>query len=315
MNRRNFIKAAAATAVAPVHRPFVRLRPARPRATPSSSAASASAARARPTCRSSSTAASRPGPGSRPSATPTRTGSRTPSGWPRRSTPSRPARTRPRRVAAYRDFRELLARQDLDGVLIVTPDFWHAAHAVAAAEAGKDIYLEKPLTYSIAEGTSSVAAVRKNKRILQVGSQQRSSIHFLMACELVRNGRVGKLQHDPRLAARGPGQPATARPTPVPPNLDYDAWMGPTAAGPLRRGPRPSPDELRAARLAPDRALLPGHDHRLGLAHDGHRPVGPRHGPDRARRASRPRPSSPTAACSTSTPSSRPKRSTPTASG
>ena len=135
-------------------------------------------------------------------------------------------------VAAYRDFRELLARKDLDGVLIVTPDFWHAAHAVAAAEAGKDIYLEKPLTYSIAEGQALVAAVRRNKRVLQVGSQQRSSIHFLMACELARNGRVGKL-HTVRAwlpEDQGAGDP---RPTPVPPNLDYDAWMGPTAAAPF----------------------------------------------------------------------------------
>ncbi len=135
-------------------------------------------------------------------------------------------------VAAYRDFRELLARKDLDGVLIVTPDFWHAAHAVAAAEAGKDIYLEKPLTYSIAEGKALVAAVRRSKRVLQVGSQQRSSIHFLMACELARNGRVGKL-HTIRAwlpEDQGAGDP---RPTPVPPNLDYDAWMGPTAAAPF----------------------------------------------------------------------------------
>jgi predicted dehydrogenase len=135
-------------------------------------------------------------------------------------------------VAAYGDFRELLARKDLDGVLIVTPDFWHAAHAVAAAEAGKDIYLEKPLTYSIAEGQKLVAAVRKNKRILQVGSQQRSSIHFLMACELARNGRVGKL-HTIRVWLPEDQGSGDARPTPVPPNLDYDAWMGPTAAAPF----------------------------------------------------------------------------------
>ena len=135
-------------------------------------------------------------------------------------------------VAAYGDFRELLARRDLDGVLIVTPDFWHAAHAIAAAEAGKDIYLEKPLTYSIAEGKKLVAAVRKNKRILQVGSQQRSSIHFLMACELARNGRVGKL-HTIRAWLPEDQGSGDARPTPVPPNLDYDAWMGPTAAAPF----------------------------------------------------------------------------------
>lgn len=138
----------------------------------------------------------------------------------------------PRTVKAYADFRELLARKDIDGVLIVTPDFWHAAHAVAAAEAGKDIYLEKPLTYSIAEGRKLVSAVAKHKRVLQVGSQQRSSIHFLMACELARNGRIGALKTIRVWLPEDQGQ-GDARPVPVPPNLNYDAWMGPTAEAPF----------------------------------------------------------------------------------
>jgi myo-inositol 2-dehydrogenase/D-chiro-inositol 1-dehydrogenase len=135
-------------------------------------------------------------------------------------------------VKAYRDFRQVLALKDIDGVLIVTPDFWHAAHAVAAAEAGKDIYLEKPLTYSIAEGRKLVTAVNKHKRILQVGSQQRSSIHFLMACELVRNGRAGKLKTIRVWLPEDQGH-GDATPQPVPPNLDYEAWMGPTAVAPF----------------------------------------------------------------------------------
>jgi myo-inositol 2-dehydrogenase/D-chiro-inositol 1-dehydrogenase len=135
-------------------------------------------------------------------------------------------------VAAYGDFRELLAREDVDGVLIVTPDFWHGAMGVAAANAGKDIYLEKPLTYCVAEGRKLVAAVDKNKRILQVGSQQRSSIHFLMACELARNGRVGRL-HTIRVWLPEDQGSGDARPMPVPPNLDYEAWMGPTAVAPF----------------------------------------------------------------------------------
>jgi myo-inositol 2-dehydrogenase/D-chiro-inositol 1-dehydrogenase len=129
------------------------------------------------------------------------------------------------------DFRELLARKDIDGVNIVTPDFWHATVAVAAAKAGKDIYLEKPLTYCVAEGRKLVRAVRANKRILQVGSQQRSSIQFLMACELTRNRRIGKLQtirvwlpED-----QGAGDP---RPLPIPANLDYEFWLGPSAEAP-----------------------------------------------------------------------------------
>lgn len=128
--------------------------------------------------------------------------------------------------AAYRDFRELLARKDIDGVLIVTPDHWHGPMAIAAAQAKKDIYLEKPLTYSITEGRKLVKAVRKNKRILQVGSQQRSSTYFLMACEMVRNQRIGKLHtiHVWLPQDQGTGN---AEPMPVPVNLDYNFWLGP----------------------------------------------------------------------------------------
>lgn len=134
-------------------------------------------------------------------------------------------------IAAYADFRELLARTDIDGVLIVSPDHWHAGHAIAAATAGKDIYLEKPLTYTIAEGRKLVEAVRKNKRVLQVGSQQRSSVYFRIAAEAVRNGRIGKLRTIRVLLPtdQGAGDPA---PAPVPRFLDYDAWQGPAAEMP-----------------------------------------------------------------------------------
>jgi len=134
--------------------------------------------------------------------------------------------------AAYTDFRKLLSRKDIDGVLIVTPDHWHAAHAIAAAKAGKDIYLEKPLTYSISEGRKLIEAVRNNNCILQVGSQQRSSVYFRMACELTRNERIGKLQtirvwlpED-----QGAGDPSVM---PIPKNLDYDFWLGPTPEAPF----------------------------------------------------------------------------------
>lgn len=135
-------------------------------------------------------------------------------------------------IDLYDDFRELLARKDLDGVLIVTPDHWHAAHAIAAADAGKDIYLEKPMTYTIAEGKALVKAVRRNKRILQVGSQQRSSVYFLKACELVRNSRIGKL-HTIKVwlpEDQGAGDPT---PTPIPRNLNYDMWLGPAVEAPF----------------------------------------------------------------------------------
>jgi myo-inositol 2-dehydrogenase/D-chiro-inositol 1-dehydrogenase len=135
-------------------------------------------------------------------------------------------------VKAYPDFRQLLLRKDIDAVLVVTPDFWHAAHAIAAAQAGKDIYLEKPLTYSIAEGRKLVAAVHRHKRVLQVGSQQRSSVYFLMACEIARNARIGKLRTIRVWLPEDQGR-GDPRPQPVPPNLDYDTWMGPTTEAPF----------------------------------------------------------------------------------
>jgi len=133
---------------------------------------------------------------------------------------------------AYADFRELLARREIDGVLIVAPDHWHASLAVAAANAGKDIYLEKPLTNTIAEGRKVVEAVRRNKRVCQVGSQQRSSVYFFKACELARNGRIGRL-NTIRVwlpQDQGSGDP---RPMPVPKYLDYNFWLGPAPEAPF----------------------------------------------------------------------------------
>lgn len=130
-------------------------------------------------------------------------------------------------VAVYEDYRELLARDDIDGVTISTPDHWHALNAIAAANAGKDIYLQKPLTYSIAEGQKLVAAVRRNNVVLQTGSQQRSDTTFRRACQLVRNGRLGKL-HTIRVTLptdHGTGDPTTMK---VPSNLNYEMWIGPT---------------------------------------------------------------------------------------
>ncbi len=128
--------------------------------------------------------------------------------------------------AAYGDFRDLVARKDIDAVSVVTPDHWHALPAIAAAKAGKDIFLQKPLTLTIEEGRLLSDTVRRYGCVFQVGSQQRSDSRFRQACELVRNGRVGKLQTvkvgfgtDP---ATGP-QP----PMPVPDGLDYNMWLGP----------------------------------------------------------------------------------------
>ncbi len=94
----------------------------------------------------------------------------------------------------YTDFRELLARKDVDAVCVSTPDHWHAIPTIAAAKAGKDIYCEKPLSLTIAEGRAMVAAAKRYGRVLQTGSMQRSDARFLQACELVRNGHIGKLK-------------------------------------------------------------------------------------------------------------------------
>ena len=128
--------------------------------------------------------------------------------------------------ATYGDFRDLVAREDIDAVSIATPDQWHALPALTAARAGKDIFLQKPLTLTIEEGRILSDTVRRYGRVFQVGSQQRSDSRFRTACELVRNGRIGKLLTvkvgfgtDP---ATGP-QP----PMPVPDWLDYNMWLGP----------------------------------------------------------------------------------------
>lgn len=125
----------------------------------------------------------------------------------------------------HHEFEELLARSDIDAVSIVTPDHWHAIPAIAAAKAGKDIFLQKPLTLTIAEGRALSDAVRKHQRVFQTGSQQRSESNFRFACELARNGRLGKLQ----TVKVGFGTDPTCGlepEMPVPKWLDYNRWLG-----------------------------------------------------------------------------------------
>jgi len=131
---------------------------------------------------------------------------------------------------AYSDFRELLARKDIDAVVIATPDHWHALIAIAAANAGKDIYCEKPMAHTVLEGRAMVKAVRANKRILQVGSMQRSMSEFRAACELVRNGVLGKIVKVDA-AVGGPPKPCDLPEENMEPGLDWDLWLGPA---PLR---------------------------------------------------------------------------------
>jgi predicted dehydrogenase len=132
---------------------------------------------------------------------------------------------------AYNDFRDLLARKDIDAVVIATPDHWHAFIGIAAAKAGKDIYCEKPLTQSLHEARALVKAVRKHKRVFQVGSQQRSSKEFRTACELVRNGRLGRIK-EIHVAVGGPGVWCDLPAEPEEPGLDWDLWLGPAPKRP-----------------------------------------------------------------------------------
>ncbi len=129
----------------------------------------------------------------------------------------------------YGDFRKLLERKDVDVVLNCTPDHWHTLINIAAARAGKDTYGEKPLTMTIDEGHHVIAAVREHKTIFQTGTQQRSLRTLRLACELVRNERIGKLQTiTVWLPAGLQGGPFAAKP--VPAELNWDFWQGQTPA-------------------------------------------------------------------------------------
>ncbi len=139
--------------------------------------------------------------------------------------------------AAYSDFRELLSRGDIDAVTVCTPDHWHAPITIRAAEAGKDIYCEKPLSLTIGDGRAMVDAVRKHDRVLQTGSHERSNPTIRFACELVRNGYLGDVKrvvtHVGRHNKVGPGP--GWQPMPVPDGFDYDMWLGPAPLAPYHQ--------------------------------------------------------------------------------
>ncbi len=130
-------------------------------------------------------------------------------------------------VTMYDDHRALLENKDIDAVLISTPDHSHAYLGIHAVEAGKDVYLQKPASLTIAEGRALSNAVHRTGRILQIGSQQRSSTQFRYAAELVRNGRIGDLK---TVYVGLPGDPGGDEEPemPIPKNLNYDAWLGST---------------------------------------------------------------------------------------
>jgi predicted dehydrogenase len=127
----------------------------------------------------------------------------------------------------YHDFREVMQRDDIHAIICGTVDHWHTLVSMAAMKSGKDVYCEKPLTLTIDEGKRLVQTMRETKRVLQTGSQQRSDKHFRLACELVRNGRIGKLKHISVWLPAGPRHgPFQAQP--VPAGLNWDMWLGQT---------------------------------------------------------------------------------------
>jgi predicted dehydrogenase len=125
----------------------------------------------------------------------------------------------------HKDFRKLLERDDLHAILNGTPDHWHTFVNIAALKAGKDVYSEKPLTLTIDEGKRLVNVVKETERILQTGSQQRSDARFRLACELVRNERIGKLQRVTTILPAGPRR-GPFQTAPVPQGLDWEFWQG-----------------------------------------------------------------------------------------
>lgn len=141
---------------------------------------------------------------------------------------------------AYHDYRELMAREDIDAVMIAVPDHWHSLIAIEAAKHGKDIYGEKPLARTIAEQQAIVKAVQKNKIIWQTGSWQRSQSNFHKAAEIVRNGFIGKVKHVEVGLPGGHTDFARTKdrstPTTPPAELDYDLWLGPAQMEPYIEG-------------------------------------------------------------------------------
>jgi predicted dehydrogenase len=130
-------------------------------------------------------------------------------------------------IAEYADFRELIARRDIDAVCIATPDHWHAIPLLEACRAGKDVYCEKPLTLTIREAQLCIAAARKHKRVVQTGSQQRSGVfgQFPLAVELIRSGRIGQVKRV-QVGVGGPSHWCDLKEEPTEPGLDWNLWLG-----------------------------------------------------------------------------------------
>lgn len=139
---------------------------------------------------------------------------------------------------ATADFREVVARPDIDAVCISTPDHWHAPIAIAAARNGKDMYCEKPMSLTIRGARAMVDTMRRYGRVFQTGSQQRSSREFRFACEMVRSGRIGRITHI-NVNVGGPSRGCFLPPQETPPGMDWDRWLGPAPWRPYNSGLHP----------------------------------------------------------------------------
>ncbi len=133
-----------------------------------------------------------------------------------------------------KDFREILARRDIDAVMISTPDHWHTLISIMAIQAGKDVQCEKP-TLTIDEGKQLIKAVRKHKRVFQTSTEDRAVPEYHRMAELVRNGRIGRLRRIEVILPQQPQMPADPTPQPIPAELDYDLWLGPAPVRPYTR--------------------------------------------------------------------------------
>ena len=149
---------------------------------------------------------------------------------------AKPFKDRGAEVAVYRDMRKLLDDKQIDAVVVATPNHWHALATVWACQAGKDVYVEKPLAYNIWEGRQMVAAARKYGRMVQVGTQSRSSPALQQAFQYLHSGQLGAIRWARAIVYRprvGIGK--VSAPVPVPATVDYDLWCGPAPKGPLLR--------------------------------------------------------------------------------
>jgi predicted dehydrogenase len=135
-----------------------------------------------------------------------------------------------------RDFRRVLDRKDIDAVIVATPDHWHALPTILACQAGKDVYVEKPLSVSIGEGRAMVNAARKGNRVVQMGTQQRSATHYTDAVEYVKSGKLGRVRVVRAWAYLDwKGETPVVPDGPAPEGVDYDMWLGPAMARPFNK--------------------------------------------------------------------------------